>query len=512
MREDCGVCEFCREKKKFGGNGGKRSCVHRRCVKLHGAKNDYIPMTSEFSSEFTQPALYLRTGIRENIPDDEVEHLGEAKAPIYNVPTFQPKENVCGGCGLDQHPTDDEMIICDGCDAEYHLSCAIPPLKKVPEGDWYCPVCNGTTETLIQSLEAADELKATFSAPEQFLQHLWKEDLRKVGESRRAMSEIGRVAEMVQATLESNLTRTRSGKNIPNLSSDFLIGKPIFIYEPVSDLYHRGRILDCREREGCVEYFVRFAAGCNLRSKSYSHWIVLEEYLVQIGVALVWMEVSKGNWEPGQVMVRSAREIIPVQFLLREASGEVIYEDESDIKLVKNKNKKILVAMVRSFRSRDGKLCRLKDQTVDFFAQDAQERFNANNKLHIPVCYALAEHSEQERARRWWSLRLENQFHPKCLSLKDELALEPLHLSSCPTFPATYVVPCPSVPQGVDRLHLMDHLQQRNICPSKDLAESLLCRSIGGGVGHYWAEILQEKSTRSQKPSPKRHRKAKFQS
>ena len=33
------------------------------------------------------------------------------------------------------------MIICDGCDGEYHLTCLQPALAQVPEGYWECDDC-----------------------------------------------------------------------------------------------------------------------------------------------------------------------------------------------------------------------------------------------------------------------------------------------------------------------------------------------------------------------------------
>ncbi|ESO00418.1 hypothetical protein HELRODRAFT_175839 [Helobdella robusta] len=35
----------------------------------------------------------------------------------------------------------DLMLLCDGCDQGHHMYCLKPPLKKIPEGDWYCPMC-----------------------------------------------------------------------------------------------------------------------------------------------------------------------------------------------------------------------------------------------------------------------------------------------------------------------------------------------------------------------------------
>ena len=34
-----------------------------------------------------------------------------------------------------------ELLICDGCDREYHRECLDPPLRSVPEGHWECDEC-----------------------------------------------------------------------------------------------------------------------------------------------------------------------------------------------------------------------------------------------------------------------------------------------------------------------------------------------------------------------------------
>lgn len=44
-----------------------------------------------------------------------------------------------------------EMLMCDNCTAVFHLGCLDPPLKQVPDTDWFCPVCkqnqvNGVTD------------------------------------------------------------------------------------------------------------------------------------------------------------------------------------------------------------------------------------------------------------------------------------------------------------------------------------------------------------------------------
>ncbi|XP_047091090.1 uncharacterized protein LOC124702951 isoform X3 [Lolium rigidum] len=45
----------------------------------------------------------------------------------------------CNTCGSLDDPL--KMLICDSCEAAFHLSCCIPCIKEVPVGEWYCPPC-----------------------------------------------------------------------------------------------------------------------------------------------------------------------------------------------------------------------------------------------------------------------------------------------------------------------------------------------------------------------------------
>ncbi|CAL4993391.1 unnamed protein product [Urochloa decumbens] len=45
----------------------------------------------------------------------------------------------CNSCGcLDRSL---KMLICDSCDAAFHLSCCIPRIKELPTDEWYCVPC-----------------------------------------------------------------------------------------------------------------------------------------------------------------------------------------------------------------------------------------------------------------------------------------------------------------------------------------------------------------------------------
>ena len=47
---------------------------------------------------------------------------------------------VCEVCGKDDKPA--ELLLCDGCDMGWHMRCATPQLKEVPEGEWFCAGCS----------------------------------------------------------------------------------------------------------------------------------------------------------------------------------------------------------------------------------------------------------------------------------------------------------------------------------------------------------------------------------
>ncbi|XP_074348213.1 methyl-CpG-binding domain-containing protein 9-like isoform X3 [Apium graveolens] len=53
------------------------------------------------------------------------------------------EEGVCKVCGIDRD--DDNVLLCDKCDAEYHKYCLDPPLAVIPEENWFCPSCEAGT-------------------------------------------------------------------------------------------------------------------------------------------------------------------------------------------------------------------------------------------------------------------------------------------------------------------------------------------------------------------------------
>jgi hypothetical protein len=55
---------------------------------------------------------------------------------------------VCGG-------NNGTLVLCDKCDAEYHISCLRPRVREVPKGEWFCPMCVAADAAPMDSLAEA---------------------------------------------------------------------------------------------------------------------------------------------------------------------------------------------------------------------------------------------------------------------------------------------------------------------------------------------------------------------
>ncbi len=51
----------------------------------------------------------------------------------------EPFGTGCLSCGEDDDHAN--LLLCEGCNAEFHTYCLEPPLRQVPSGDWFCNTC-----------------------------------------------------------------------------------------------------------------------------------------------------------------------------------------------------------------------------------------------------------------------------------------------------------------------------------------------------------------------------------
>lgn len=68
----------------------------------------------------------------------EITHKGHS-VPIVAINPSEEAVTRCIGCSGDHD--EHVMLLCDECDAPWHIYCLTPAIYSVPEGDWYCAQC-----------------------------------------------------------------------------------------------------------------------------------------------------------------------------------------------------------------------------------------------------------------------------------------------------------------------------------------------------------------------------------
>eukprot|EP00742_Colponemidia_sp_Colp-10_P003744 GILJ01003984.1.p1 GENE.GILJ01003984.1~~GILJ01003984.1.p1 ORF type:complete len:262 (-),score=24.38 GILJ01003984.1:383-1168(-) len=73
---------------------------------------------------------------------------GGADAVLVSLPEVrggeEEEEEGCEICGSDEQ--EHLLLLCDKCDKMHHTFCLLPPLERVPDGNWYCPTCAAALE------------------------------------------------------------------------------------------------------------------------------------------------------------------------------------------------------------------------------------------------------------------------------------------------------------------------------------------------------------------------------
>mmetsp|Transcript_22581 Transcript_22581/g.33018 ORF Transcript_22581/g.33018 Transcript_22581/m.33018 type:complete len:770 (-) Transcript_22581:183-2492(-) len=92
--------------------------------------------------------------------DDSESEEDEALWCTYCID--DPAITLCCFCGcracFGKHDSS-YLLICDGCDVEFHTYCLNPPLEAIPEGAWYCSHCQATRppEEIVPKAEEEEE-------------------------------------------------------------------------------------------------------------------------------------------------------------------------------------------------------------------------------------------------------------------------------------------------------------------------------------------------------------------
>ena len=127
------------------------------------SSNEYCHSSSDDEYDFDN---YFSNQSQIDTDDNSFEPEEEEDSEqIHLAKTAQllTKETTCYVCSKSDRP--DVLLLCDGCDDAYHLECLRPILLSVPNGDWFCPLCEHKklTDCLIGKLK---ELLINFNISE----------------------------------------------------------------------------------------------------------------------------------------------------------------------------------------------------------------------------------------------------------------------------------------------------------------------------------------------------------
>ncbi|XP_070765768.1 lysine-specific demethylase 5C [Enoplosus armatus] len=145
---------------------------------------------STSSPQLPPPSITVKAEVKKEEPEEEDgkendEEEDDTDRPCTKM-TMRLRRNinnpqcvdsfVCRMCG--RGDDDEKLLLCDGCDDNYHTYCLLPPLTDPPKGNWRCPKCvaeeckkpaeafgfeQATREYSLQSFgEMADAFKADY--------------------------------------------------------------------------------------------------------------------------------------------------------------------------------------------------------------------------------------------------------------------------------------------------------------------------------------------------------------
>ncbi|XP_029009383.1 PHD and RING finger domain-containing protein 1 isoform X3 [Betta splendens] len=153
--EDSDKCPICLN--SFGSQpvATPESCQHYFCLDciLEWAKNANSCPVDRIAFN----NIYLRKSyggkVKKMITVQKPVKEGKEEAVDVNL-----EQTNCEVCGGSDH--EDRLLLCDGCDAGYHMECLTPPLDSVPVEEWFCPQCELNNSSSRGSAEEHDDAES----------------------------------------------------------------------------------------------------------------------------------------------------------------------------------------------------------------------------------------------------------------------------------------------------------------------------------------------------------------
>jgi remodeling and spacing factor 1 len=115
----------------------RRNVDDRFCLSSSGS-DEHLDYQSEDDYDSDD---YLPDPVDDHLFDLEEEEVNAGGEELRTAKTAQASTVVtaCRVCSKSDRP--EVLLLCDDCDDAYHIECLRPALISVPDGDWFCPLC-----------------------------------------------------------------------------------------------------------------------------------------------------------------------------------------------------------------------------------------------------------------------------------------------------------------------------------------------------------------------------------
>uniref|UniRef100_A0A3Q3QMS8 PHD and ring finger domains 1 n=1 Tax=Monopterus albus TaxID=43700 RepID=A0A3Q3QMS8_MONAL len=134
--EDSEKCPICLNSFSSQPVATPESCEHYFCLDciLEWTKNANSCPVDRIAFK----SIYLRKcyggKVKKMITVQKPEKKGQEETIDLEL-----EQTSCEVCGSSDR--EDCLLLCDSCDAGYHMECLTPPLDSVPVEEWFCPEC-----------------------------------------------------------------------------------------------------------------------------------------------------------------------------------------------------------------------------------------------------------------------------------------------------------------------------------------------------------------------------------
>jgi len=128
--------------------------------------DDYLPDPKQ-ANELDDDELLEEDEDDEYVPRRSAKTVAKRRGQLNEnnlIEDLSSAASECRVCSKSDRP--EALLLCDDCDDPYHLECLKPSLLSVPDGDWFCPLCehkrlcDNLIDKFQQFLKDLDELEA----------------------------------------------------------------------------------------------------------------------------------------------------------------------------------------------------------------------------------------------------------------------------------------------------------------------------------------------------------------